>query len=425
MMRVLAGALALCVFLPAAAAGDPAGDLLGPVSVGGIGGGGNAGDGADNGGAADRSGTPPNYRPPLHGTNPHGEGTVATVDLNPSNSDPYPAGLSGGSEDVVVGDSRGESNGGAYHGRVTLIYVDPVLGLPIAPISIETNPGETRHEPEPFASLNNTTLQQLCAGSGGNICIAVLPMSSTTSSNSSSNSFALLRGSFFQGQVLANIGTSNGEVYDAGGCQTANGASSIANGSVAPGLLPGPLAGGGTFDVLSASSSSTACSGGSSTQNSSSFINAFGFAVPTPFLPGCANLVPNSSLTAGPIGLVCHANDANGGQATAPYGVREALTFFANVPVLGLVKVTVSGPESRAIAPPQIQTAPGTRRSPNNKGPANPGAGEGGAVAGEVASGGGGTLPLTGENLLLFGLIGTGLIGLGLVFMAADRRRTA
>ena len=416
--HALGAALVISVFLPTAAVGDPVGEVLGGLGVGAGTGGGNVVNHGDSPeGAGNRAGTPPNYQPPLHGTNAHGEGTVAAVDLNPSNTNPYPSGPQGGNEEIVVGDSRGESTGGAYHGRVTLIYVNP-LGIPIANIFIDTNPGESRNGPpaplDAIAQANAGPLQQLCTQSSGNVCMAILPMNSSTTSTDSSNLFALFRGSFMQGQTTLNLGTSSGQIQEGGGCQTASGTSSIANGTVA-GL--------GNLDVFSASSSSTACNNGAqSTQNSSTFLNLFGFTPPIPGLPGCGNLIANSSLSLGPLGgLVCHADDVNGGQTSNPYGVREA---FAAVLAVPPVRIAVSGPESHAIAPLAPPTPQRTPRRQDGPDAGSPG-GVAGAVAASVLEGRDGGLPVTGENVLLLGLIGTGLVGLGLMGAAAGRRRTA
>ena len=70
--------------------------------------------------------------------------------------------------------------------------------------SDETNPGESKKGPPPpldfIAQLNAGPLTDLCISSGGATCIQVLPMDSSTSATGSSNSFAIFRGSFFQGQ---------------------------------------------------------------------------------------------------------------------------------------------------------------------------------------------------------------------------------
>src|SRR5689334_13339285 len=65
----------------------------------------------------------PQVEPPLHGTNPHGQGSVAVVDISPNAQRPYSADPTGASdsEDVVVGRARGEQRAdGSYHGHITV-----------------------------------------------------------------------------------------------------------------------------------------------------------------------------------------------------------------------------------------------------------------------------------------------------------------
>ena len=420
----LGAAMAMSIFLPASAAGDPVGDLLGGLGVGGnAGGGASVTNGAPaTGSAQDRAGSPPNYRPPLHGTNPHGEGTVATVDILPSNNNPYPGNPAAGDEEIVVGDSRGEQNGGSYHGRVTLAYVAlPIPGFPVVNVFIETNPGETKQGPT--APLNAGALANLCTASMGATCIAVLPMDSSTGTTASYNSFALFRGSFLQGQTTINLGTSSGSVQETGGCQAATGTSSIANGNVTP------LGG---FDVFSASSASTACNSGSqSTQNSSSFINLFGLTPPVPpALAGCANLMPNSSFVGpgGLLGLVCHGDEVNGGQTTSPYGIREAFTRSSGS---SATRHCSSWPCPARRAMRWLRRRPRRPRAPPRRARWHEGQGEegrrrrgrrrgrrsrrGGGTAG------GGQLAFTGHNLLLLVAIGAGLLAMGLVTARRSR----
>ena len=65
----------------------------------------------------------PETEPPLHGTNPHGQGTAAVVDLGPNDARPFTVDETGSAddEDIVVGRSRGEQRAdGTYHGHVTV-----------------------------------------------------------------------------------------------------------------------------------------------------------------------------------------------------------------------------------------------------------------------------------------------------------------
>src|SRR4051812_34117492 len=123
--------MAMAVGVPTLAAADPVGDLLNNVTTS-LGIGGNAGGSGGGGGgtATPDAGAPPGtYTPPLHGSNPHGQGTVGTVDLAPSDQNPLSGDPNQSGEEVTVGDTRGEQNSdGTYHGRTTLANV---LGITI------------------------------------------------------------------------------------------------------------------------------------------------------------------------------------------------------------------------------------------------------------------------------------------------------
>jgi hypothetical protein len=374
----------------------------------------------------------------LHGSNPHGEGTVGVVDADPDNATPLPGDPAAGSEEVVLGDSRGEQNGGAYHGHVSLVHLNLthlIIPLPVNQdfLPIDTGPGQNAHSAPLAAEL--TAACNATTTAGLPVCVNVLTMDSSTSNTGSSNQFQALNANALPGNpVHADAGSSTGTISEGGGCQTATGSSSVANASVtaAPGV-------GVTAAALPASSSSTACQGGNqSTSNSSSVLTLNQNAVPVP-APGCGNGTADTPFTplAPILAAVCNADDTNGtGEATTqvggPYGVREALTLFGlTFPVTGLlpVKVALSGPESHAVAP----TATPGPAAGNPAGNAGGGQGTKGQVgsggdegAGSAASGaqpGGGSLAFTGQNLLLLGLIGAALISVGLFTNAARQRR--
>jgi len=410
-------ALAVTAMLPTLASGQNlVNDLLGGLGIGG--------------GASPTAGVPAptgtGYQPPLHGTNPHGQGSVATVDLLPSNSNPYPADPANGDEEIVIGDSRGEQNGSAYHGKITLLHLGlpaPLDGFNTDLVGADTGPGQTNNGP--LGPLN-TTLAQLCANSGGAVCLSVLAMNSSTTSTGSTNAYQTLGAGLLGGVVGAGVASSGGDVSEGNGCQTATGSSSVANANV------GPI----NASVLGASSSSQSCSNGSkSTTNSSNIVNLQNGAVAIPS-PGCGNGTPNTVFTLAPIpadiiSFVCNADDANGGQTSSPYGVREALTGFILLSnTTALIKATLAGPESHAVAP-AAPAGPGAGNPAGTNGGGNQGTkgetcagNEGGA--GSAASGaqpGGGSLAFTGQNLLLLGLIGAALISVGLLTNAARQRR--
>jgi hypothetical protein len=380
------------------------------------------------GGAGERAGTPPNYQPPLHGTNPHGQGTVATVDLNPSNSAPLPGDPAQSDEDVVVGDSRGEQNGGTYHGRVTVLHVN-LLGLINQDIGrVETSPGQTNNGPlGPIQSAIDANICTPLGQAAG--CVTVAGISSSTTNTGSSNSFQLASANLAAAlpvvgalSVSAGAAGSQGNISENSNCQTATGSSNVANADVDAAAITAldPV----EADVLSSSSTSQACNDGSkSTTNDSNVLSLMGQGIPVP-AAGCPgpNETPDTNFTAlAPvIATVCNADDVDNGQTGAPYGVREALSVFG---LGGVIKVAFSGPESHAVAPDEAGGPGEGEPAGEVGGPDDDGRDT--STAGELGEGGD-SLPFTGANLLLLGLVGVGLIALGLAGTTLSRyRRTA
>jgi hypothetical protein len=412
--------LAIAVGLPTLASASRVDNLLHNLGLG------DGGGATDSGGAVTpKAGTPPNYTPPLHGTEPHGQGSDAVVDLAPSTSNPYPGDPSqqSGGEEIIAGDSRGQQNAdGTYHGRATLLYL---LGSPI--IQVTSDPGQSNDGPlQPLQD----GLDQLCNGSGGQFCLTVLGMHSSSTSNSSTNSLEVL-GAHVGGDsgVNADVLTSNGNISDDGSCQTAHGDSGVANANV------GPL----TADALEGNSDSTACSSGQqSVHQDSTVVNIGGTGLPIP-AAGCADGTPNTNFV--PLNplltAVCNADDTNGSQTGSPYGVREALTLFALVSGnSSLLKTTAAGPESHAVAPSSTTPTPPTNPGGNggtagaggkggnaggNGGGGNGGAAGNGPTANNAAAGNG-QLAFTGADLLALGLVGGALILGGLALTTAGRR---
>ena len=297
--------------------------------------------------SAPRQGSPSagGYVPPLHGANPHGQGTVGTVDLGPSSVRPLsgdPAGGDGSGEEAVVGRARGEQGAdGRYNGHITVLAL---LGNEI--IGVDTNEGESANGP--LQAIQNV-LNGVCSGSGQNVCLTVLRADSTTTSNGSTNAFeaANVRLLDASGQgITAAAAQSNGNISEDSDCQTAHGDTTVVDANVGGSALA---------DVSQSSSDSQACNDGrKSVSQSSSVIGLGGSGVPIP-APGCANGTPNT-LTGIPglAPIVCNANDQSpaGAQASAPYGVREALTVFAlDVGGSSLLKTTTAASESKATAP--------------------------------------------------------------------------
>jgi hypothetical protein len=93
-------------------------------------------------------GSPGGYQPPLHGTNPHGQGTVITGDLAPTGQRPLSGNPSGGqpqpqnNEEIVVGRARGEKDGSGYHGHITIAAL---LGNEL--VGVDTRPGQSASGP--------------------------------------------------------------------------------------------------------------------------------------------------------------------------------------------------------------------------------------------------------------------------------------
>jgi hypothetical protein len=425
-VAVFSAVLAFMVGFPTWAAADPVGDVLNDLGLGNVLGG-SGGGGATSPKATD---TDPPYTPPLHGTNPHGQGTGATVQLFPTGEAPVPADPVSNGETVVLGSSRGEQNSstGAYHGNVTLAYV---MGFPV--VQVTSNPGETKDGPlQPLQD----GLDQLCSQSSGAACLTVLGMHTSTTTNSSTNSFQAFDASI--GGPLEGLGleaealSSEGNISQDSSCQNSHGASQVA------GLGAGGLAVG----LFNSSSNSQACNNGTSSVNqSSSAILLNGQEV----LPGCADGTPNTVLDLAPIDLLfCNVNDENGSQASSPYGVREALTDLViplpeavGAPFLALVKGTTAAAESQAVAPPvtTTPTPPGATPGGGTQGATGGGRGGGagngegggnGSAAGSAAAGNG-QLAFTGSDLLVLGLIGGCLVfaGIALISAAGGRRKTA
>ena len=415
-----AAVLTMLAVVPALAFSSPVDDLLNQVGLGGAGG--------STAPAEPKAGVPPTYTPPLHGTGPHGQGSVATLDFEPSNTNPYPSEPTedgcndppADCEEVVIGASRGEQGPSGYSGKVTLLYL---LGNPI--VQVTSNPGESNDGP--LQDLQDGA-DQLCTESGGNICLTLLGMHSSSTSNSSTNSFTAA-GLQLGGEegIRAEAASSHGNISNDGSCQTAHGDSSVA--SVGAG-------GNSVLDVMQSSSTSTACNNGSrTTDNNSTVLAAGGNEVgPEQSDPseGCANGTPNTSFTEflPLLGFVCNADDTNGSQTAVPYGVREALTLFLLVREdTPFLKITGAAAESHAVPPPLASTAtPPAGGTGGVSGGDDQGGGQGGGDGGgdgsvaEEAAAGSGELAFTGSDLLVLGLIGAVLIFAGISLTSTARQ---
>lgn len=415
-ITAMIAALAVSAFVPAMAFGQDnlVNDLV--EGVEGILGGG--GDGS----AEPTAGSPPDYTPPLHGTNPHGQGTSAVIDLTPEDTEPLGGDTAGSDsgEDVILGRSRGEQqDDGSYHGRITILalFGSELLG-------VETNEGETASGPlQPLQDA----LDEICTGSGGQLCLTLLAAHSSTTGTGSTNSFEAVGAQIGTGEnsISASVAGSNGNINEDANCQTAHGDSHVADANVLGAVTAG---------VAESSSDSTACNDGTTTQsNSSSVIELQGEGVPIP-AEGCADGTPNTVFDSlSPIiATVCNADDSNGAQAAAPYGVREALSvFLLIVDDIPAVKATTAASESLARAPgpgepptePPV-TPPGEEGPDRDRGPGDED--EADEDAGPAAGGaqpGAGELAFTGANLAVLGLIGGALMLGGVMLARASTRR--
>jgi hypothetical protein len=307
----------------------------------------------------------PTTQPPLHGANPHGQGTAAVIDLNPSAKRPFSADPTGSTdqEDIVVGRSRGEQRtDGTYHGHITVaaLFGNEIIG------GADTGPGQAVH-----TAIAQDLLDQLCVSTS--ICLSAVRVDSATSAAGSVNRFSAASASLGGTAAVPpslSVGAviSNGNIANDPTCQASHGDSQVANVSAGGQVVA---------SVATSASDARACQGQAPTQtNTSSVVNLGAAGLPIP-APGCANGTPDT-LTGIPalLPIVCNADDssaAGGTQAAAPYGVRDALdVYVAAVGQTALAKVSTSSSESFAVAPPAAPGAPGVNNpGANNNNNAN------------------------------------------------------
>ncbi|MEA2193587.1 MAG: hypothetical protein QOG42_21 [Solirubrobacteraceae bacterium] len=277
--------------------------------------------------------TDPPTQPPLHGTNPHGQGTIAVADLDPSSERPLAADPDGGDsgEDVVVGRARGEKGAdGNYHGHISAVGL---FGNDVIPV--DTAPGETKDGP--LQGLQQSVLDPLCTSTNQQVCLTVLRMHSATTATSSTNDFAVARASLLGLGVGA--ADSQGVIAQDANCQNAGGAANTANVAASTGAVA---------DVAQSSSTSKSCRGAAPVvTNTSKVIALGGTGVPLP-AAGCANGTPDTqSGLPGLLPIICNAEEIAGASAE-----REALALFAqHVGTNSLLKETTAASESLSVAP--------------------------------------------------------------------------
>ncbi|MGH8571640.1 MAG: hypothetical protein ACREX8_03565, partial [Gammaproteobacteria bacterium] len=218
---------------------------------------------AKRAGATPRAPSPgPNgtdYTPPLHGTNPHGQGTPATVDLPPSSLRPMPADPKGGNGGILVaGRTRGEQLGpGTYNGHITIAAL---LGSEI--VGVNTTNGQT--EAGPLDPVQTGLLTPLCNATSQGICLTVLTADSATTATGSTNRFSVATAAVGGPTgINAAAATSNGNISEDANCMTSRGDSNVADATVG-----GPT--GLSADAIEATSTSRECKDGTQEQTNTS-----------------------------------------------------------------------------------------------------------------------------------------------------------
>ena len=278
----------------------------------------------------------PTTDPPLHGTNPHGQGGIAVADINPDPERPQGGATDGSDsgEEVVVGRSRGEEQAdGSYRGAITIaaLFGNEILG-------VETQEGQTRTGP--LEPVQQGVLDPICDGSDQQICLSVLTADSTTSSTGSANRFSVANAQLGGADGLSvGAAESQGNISEDANCQSAGGSSQAANVSAGGSVVA---------SAVTSSSDSRSCRDGTQqVDNQSQVLNLGGQGVPLP-APGCGEGTPDTVIEI-PLLLtiVCNADTVAGAA-----GVRDALDVFVlNAGGSSVVKLSTGQAESLSQAP--------------------------------------------------------------------------
>ncbi|HEX8159584.1 MAG TPA: LPXTG cell wall anchor domain-containing protein [Solirubrobacteraceae bacterium] len=287
--------------------------------------------------------TDPARQPPLHGANPHGQGGVAVVDIDPSPERPLSGNTDGSGpppEEIVVGRARGEKNAaGQFHGHITIAAL---LGNEL--LGVDTAPGETKAGP--LDAIQKGILDPLCNGTSQQICLSLVTANSATTASGSTNDFAVARAKL--GNLNINAAESRGTISEDKDCQTSNGSAKTANVVTSTGAIA---------EVANSESTSTSCRGKApQTLNKSTVIALGGQGLPLP-ATGCANGTPDTVAGLPPLlPIVCNADEIVGAAA-----VREALDVFVlSAGNTSLLKETTAASESVSVAPagPEVPGGP-------------------------------------------------------------------
>jgi hypothetical protein len=276
--------------------------------------------------------------PAAYGTNPHGQGTVAGLQLPPTATIPYPYSIGGsGGEILVLGRGRSEQQAnGTYDAHTTIAAL---LGTEL--LGVNATQGQTNTGP--LNALQTAVLDKICQASSQAICLQVLAADTAATATGATTHFAVATIGVGGAMGLqTGIAQADSSIQTSGSCQTASGSSQAANIK---------LAGGQVVGVGKSSESSTACAGQTPTQTaSSSVISLAGTGVGLP-AAGCANGTPNTSAGLLPLlNIICNADNTT--ELAAPSGVRQALTVIAlQLANSALLKTTVVASESHAVAP--------------------------------------------------------------------------
>ena len=219
----------------------------------------------------------PTTTPPLHGTNPHGQGAVAVVDTNPDPKRPYSGDSTGktDSEDIVVGRSRGEqSSDGSYHGHITVAACSATRSL-----GVDSKPGESQKGP--LDARADVTARRAVRRVGQPALPERLTADSATTTSGSANHFSVAHAKVGgDSGIEAGAAESNGNISSDSACQSSHGDSTVADAKAG---------GQAVASVAKSSTDSKACPGQAPAQaDTSSVIALGGTGVPLP-APGCAD----------------------------------------------------------------------------------------------------------------------------------------